>query len=111
MNEYLQDDEEVYELHVSRPTEPVSAVQTGLALTSEVSLSQIQLECLRLFDNESHSADSADIESFAKSKSVFKNQLIDGINETCYEVLDDVLIEETEDGYEINPNYYTQIIA
>jgi len=111
LNEYLQDDEEVYELHVSRPTEPVSAVQTGLALTSEVSLSQIQLECLRLFDNESHSADSADIESFAKSKSVFKNQLIDGINETCYEVLDDVLIEETEDGYEINPNYYTQIIA
>lgn len=111
LNEYLQDEEEVYELQVNRPTEPSPVVETGHVLTSVVPLSKIQLECLRLFDNESHSADLADIESFAKSESVFKNQLIDGINESCYEVLDDVLIEETEDGYEINPDYYTQILA
>lgn len=34
-----------------------------------------------------------EIEEFVKSKGVLKNQLIESINESCYELLDDVLIE------------------
>jgi hypothetical protein len=46
---------------------------------------------------------------FAKSKGIFKNQLIESINEICYDFLDDVLIEEEDDYYTINRNYFQTI--
>lgn len=44
-------------------------------------------------------------------KAYSKNQLIESINEICYNNLDDVLIEEEEDNYIINENYYQRILA
>jgi hypothetical protein len=51
------------------------------------------------------------LETFAKSKGVFKNQLIESINEICYEILDDVLIEEEDEFYTINPDYYQKLLV
>jgi len=45
----------------------------------------------------------------ANQKEFSKNQLVDSINESCYEVLDDVLIEEDGDTYTLNQNYYQKI--
>jgi hypothetical protein len=44
----------------------------------------------------------SDVDIFAKSKNVFKNYLIDSINEVCFETLDDILIEEIDEFYVIN---------
>jgi hypothetical protein len=41
---------------------------------------------------------------------MFRNQLIESINESCFETLDDILIEEEEDYYQINESYYKQIL-
>ena len=41
---------------------------------------------------------------------MFRNQLIESINESCFETLDDILIEEEEDYYQINEDYYKQIL-
>jgi hypothetical protein len=51
------------------------------------------------------------LETFAKSNSVMKNQLVESINELCYELLDDVLIEEDDEYYTIDPRYYQKIQA
>ena len=47
----------------------------------------------------------------AKERGVFKNQLIDSINEACFETIDDVLIEEEEENYVIYEHYYQNILA
>jgi hypothetical protein len=36
--------------------------------------------------------------------------LIESINETCYDVFDDVLIEEEGDNYIISEQYYQRIL-
>ena len=53
----------------------------------------------------------SEFELFAKSKGAFKNQLIENINDICFERLDDLLIEEDEDYYTINQNYYQKLLA
>jgi len=116
LNEYLTDDEEVYQLSNANvetfaPTSTLSVVLQVPVLATSVNLNNTQLDCLRLFSTSDHMVPLAEIESFAKEKSLFRNQLIDGINDSCYDLLGDVLIEETEDGYEINPDYYKKILA
>ncbi|MEJ7822348.1 MAG: tellurite resistance TerB C-terminal domain-containing protein [Chitinophagaceae bacterium] len=79
--------------------------------SSEIELTSIQLDALEIFSKNSFSISQSDFETFAKSKGVFKNQLIESINEICFSILDDVLIEEEEDNYIINENYYQRILA
>jgi hypothetical protein len=64
---------------------------------------------LELFSKSNFSIPQSELEIFAKSKGIFKNQLIESINETCYDFLDDVLIEEEDDYYTINTNYFQRI--
>lgn len=73
-------------------------------------LDEYQLEVLRIFPMSNYSVLQVEIEKIAKEKSLFKNQLIDSINEICYEHLDDVLIEEENEYYIINEIYYQRII-
>jgi hypothetical protein len=76
-----------------------------------IHLSQIQAAILLIFENNNFSVPQYDIETFAKSKGILKNQIIESINDVCYEHLDDSLIEENEEYYIINPDYYKIIQA
>ena len=69
------------------------------------------MTALEIFAKGNFSIPQSELETFAKSKGVFKNQLIESINEICYEDLDDVLIEEEDEHYIINPNYYQRLLA
>ena len=51
------------------------------------------------------------MENFAHQHGTLRNQLIDGLNEACYGLLDDVLIEESEGGHTIYEAYYQQLTA
>jgi hypothetical protein len=44
-------------------------------------------------------------------KGLFPGGLIESINESCYEKLDDLLIEEEDENYIMNPGYYQIITA
>ena len=112
LSELLNDDDELYELRQLTPAVVITTATVAVPGTdATVALSEIQLGCLQLFAQQGYRLSNAELEDYAKSNAVFKNQLIDGINESCYEILDDVLIEEEEDGYEINPEYFKQIIS
>jgi hypothetical protein len=85
--------------------------KTSLKLYNEtLEFSPIQMEVIALFRKGNFTVPAPDLENFAKSKGAFKNQLIDRINEICYDLIDDILIEEEEDNYIINENYYNRIL-
>jgi len=121
LNEYLQEDLE--EGHINIETQenrneeleieivPEKQVVSESPFTNELGFSEIQTTTLQLFLKSSFSVPEEELKAFAKANGVFKNQLIESINETCYELLDDVLIEEEEEHYIINTNYFDQILV
>jgi hypothetical protein len=82
-----------------------------LADASDIEFSQIQLATLFLFTENNLSVLQGDVEAFARSKGIMKNQLVESINELCYELLDDVLIEDEDAYYTINPDYYQKVLT
>lgn len=119
LNEYLKDDfedesniiksqeisNEVIQIKITQKSEEVHQS----AFVSELTFTAIHTTALELFAKSNFSVSQDEFEVFAKSKGIFKNQLIESINDTCYEFLDDVLIEEEEDYYTINTNYFQRI--
>jgi TM2 domain-containing membrane protein YozV len=121
LNEYLKDDfddenkaiksqdirKEEIQIEITQKKE--EAHQSSFV--SELSFTTIHTTTLELFAKSNFSISQEEFEVFTKSKGVFKNSLIESINDTCYEFLDDVLIEEEEDYYTINANYFHRISA
>lgn len=105
LNKYLQD-EEVPEVEITVP-EPV-APPSHLA-TYTVSLNEIQEHVLHLFEKNNFRLLPNDLSDFVREKGYFLNQVIDSINDVVYDLIDDLLIDEEEDGYIINTDYYHQI--
>jgi hypothetical protein len=119
LNEYLKDDfedennsiksqeinNEEIKIQITRKSEATS----HSAFVSDLIFSPIHISALELFSKSNFSIPQSEIEIFAKSKGIFKNQLIESINETCYDFLDDLLIEEEDDYYTININYFQRI--
>jgi hypothetical protein len=119
LNEYLKDDfedennsiksqeinNEEIKIEITQKSEDTS----HSAFVSDLTFSPIHISALELFSKSNFSIPQSELEIFAKSKGIFKNQLIESINETCYDFLDDVLIEEEDDYYTINTNYFQRI--
>lgn len=121
LNEYLRDEFEdennsTHPKDISNEEIKIEIVQKKEIVSqqsiflNELPFNPIHVSVLELFYKNNLSISQIDIEEFAKSKGIFKNQLIDSINEACYEVLDDVLIEEEDDDYyTIIPEYFKKI--
>lgn len=119
LNEYLKDDfedennsiksqeinNEEIKIEITQKSE--ETIQSGFV--SELSFSPIHISTLELFSKNNFSVPQSEIEAFAKSKGIFKNQLIESLNEICYNLLDDILIEEEDDFYIIHKNYFQRI--
>lgn len=103
----VQSSDTEVELAIASKTE--SIVETKLANLH--GLNHTQLELLEVFAKNNFLVPAEDVESFARSQGLFKNTLIDSINETVYEHLDDLLIEEEDDSYIIQQSYYQKIVA
>ena len=77
---------------------------------STIALNPIQLILLNTFENHGFSIAAEDLETFAREHNTFMSQLINNLNEAFFEHLDDSLIEEDEDHYTINQEYYKRIL-
>ena len=121
LNEFLQDeyeddtttiktselnDEEI-KIEITPKTETVSIS----IFTSEIAFTPLHAAILEIFSKNNLMLSNSELESFAKSNGAFKNQLVDSLNEVCYEILDDVLIEEEDDYFTISENYYRKLLA
>lgn len=79
--------------------------------SSELKLTEAQIATLNFFTKNNLSITVGDLKDYAKENGWFARPVIDGINETCYDFLDDVLIEEEDDYYIITEDYYQNILA
>lgn len=121
LNRYLDDETEAEPVKMKSliiPTDevairitPIAQVRLGSLFQQTLLFSAIQLDVLELFRKGNLTIPVIELESFAKQHGAFKNQLIDRINEICYDLLDDILIEEEEENYIINENYYQNLLA
>lgn len=119
LNEYLKDDfedennsiksQEINNEEIKIEITQKSEETSHSAFVSDLTFSPIHISALELFSKSNFSIPQSELEIFAKSKGIFKNQLIESINETCYDFLDDVLIEEEDDYYTISTNYFQRI--
>lgn len=118
LNVYLRDEEELQE--AEKPVDNNEVLLQLIPNPEEVHLSlfdvsinftKMQEEILEHFLKANLSILQSDFEIVARSKGMFKNQLIESINDICYETLDDILIEEDEDFYIINETYFNRILA
>jgi hypothetical protein len=121
LNEYLRDEFE--DENNSIQSQEISSDEIKIEITrkneesnlsiflSELCFNPTHISILELFLKNNFSIPKIEIEEFAKSKGVFKSQVIESINEACYEVIDDVLIEEEDDYYTIIPEYFHKISA
>jgi hypothetical protein len=121
LNEYLKDEYEdennsIKTQEVNNEDVKIEITQKAEAIrsssyTNSIPFTQIHEATLEIFSKSNFTVSQIELEAFAKSKGVFKNQLVESINDICYENLDDVLIEEEEEHFTINPNYYQKLLA
>lgn len=111
LNEYLQEEEKEQTAEELK-AETTKAETTKAEVPQEMLtandnkpatiLTEIQKELLNLFFENNFSIPISEVDGFALRKGLFKNQLIDEMNEACRELLgEEILIEEEEDCYTI----------
>ncbi|MCP4220019.1 MAG: hypothetical protein GY765_35635 [bacterium] len=71
--------------------------------------SPLQEEFLTFFVNSFFKLEEGEVMAFARGKNMFKNQLINGINESFSDIHDDMLIEEADGKYILNPEHRDKI--
>jgi len=116
LNEYLKDEnsedleiksDEQIEITIDKS----KTEDTVSIYAEEFAFKPIHTLTLEFFSKNNFSILQSEFEIFAKSNGAFKNQLIESINEICFDDLDDILIEEDEDYYTINNDYYQKLLA
>jgi hypothetical protein len=73
-------------------------------------LNDAQRDLLLLFSKNAFSIPQQEVETFSKANGLMCNQLINSINEDCFDQLDDVLIEEDGENFTIYENHFQQIL-
>ncbi len=119
LNEYLKDEFE--DEHTNIKTEEINNYELKIEIIDRnekvvenpfsIPLNPVQTEAIVIFADNAYNVSHEVLETYCRSKNVFISQLIDSINEACYETLDDVLIEEDGEAYIINAIYYDKIIT
>ena len=123
LNEYLREEPEpllaaaapdATELELTllaAPAAGLAAPAAGGSFAAGFGLSPAQLALLLHFGSQALTLSRTAVEALAQAHGTLRNQLIDGLNEACADVLDDVLIEETDGGYTIYEPYYQRLTA
>jgi hypothetical protein len=117
LNEYLKDEERAASefdsagtIEVELVISPGIVIETSSIYKESQRLSEIQVETLNLFSKRGFTLSINEFDIFVKSRGVFKNSLLDSINEIYFDLLDDVLIEEDEEAITLTETYYSKII-
>src|SRR5690606_25562580 len=88
-----------------------NTIENTQETASLINLNTTQTELLGIFLKHSWSVPQSEVNNFAKAKGLFTGQLIESINDSCYEHIDDLLIEEDADYFVINEVYYKTIFS
>ena len=75
----------------------------------KIEIKGIEAGLLELFENNDFTLESQLINDYCISTGTVSSVLINNLNENCYELIDDLLIEQGGSYYYINKDYYAQI--
>lgn len=76
----------------------------------ELSLNDPQMDLLDYFEKNSLTVLKSGLEEYMRSRHLFMNAAVESVNDQLYDTLDDVLIEEEDDYFTINPEYYKKLL-
>jgi hypothetical protein len=76
----------------------------------DLHLTDVQKNVLDLFEKHSFNMHQQELQEFIKTKGLFMGSTIDSINECCFEILDDILVEEEDEYFIMNTNYYKKLL-
>ncbi|UII27555.1 hypothetical protein LVD15_03745 [Fulvivirga maritima] len=114
LNKYLEtEDESSQELKLietpDKSNEPEST--SNSLFKKEIGLSSIHEGLIKKIVENDFIIRQSEVDVYASQNSLFKNQLIDAINEACEGFLEgEPLIEEEDDSYIIEQSYYEEIL-
>lgn len=109
LNNILSDEEDSVGITLKESNNEISSKYNN---KFKVALTKVQLQVIEMIAANSYQLTISKVEQLAIENNLFKNQLIDSINEVFAEVLDgDVLIEEENDFYVIEESFYKDIIG
>lgn len=114
LSEYLEtEQEEIKVSEITNDENEISVVPTNTnnsIFISDISIGKIQEELIKKIVSNSFEINQQEVDKFATKNGMFKNQLIDSINEECEKYLDgEALIEEDDENYIIEESYYNEI--
>lgn len=122
LGDLLDDENELYEEDVSNlnPQDDfelkINAIQTMhnvedcCKYMQSLELNYTQLEVLDYFEKNGLNVLQSDFEDFMRAKQLFVSATIESINDLLYDYLDDILIEEDEDYFIINNEYFKKLL-
>lgn len=125
LNEYLIDDEQIendpqsqqLSPHPQQPSaQPAQSRATDHHPTAspylpDLALTPLQASLLIRFERHRFLLTTEDIDGYARNENCFRSQLVNSINEACFECLDDTLIETENGNYIINEEYYKRLLV
>lgn len=117
LNEYLQEEEtaepspETKSAEVSITIDSTQEPESESIFKTDLNLTSVQESALTLFSKRGFSCTYEELDVFARENGAFRSSLVEGINENCYPVFDDILIEDEDGAYRINESYFQQILA
>lgn len=117
LNEYLNVEEESQpnreveeEFDNNEEVEIVIKTIAESPYRDDLNLNKIQIELLEQMKTRSFVITQEEVDKLALENGVFKNQLIDSINDACFDILEgEPLIEEDDENYIIEKSYYQEI--
>lgn len=119
LNEYLEDEYEDDQVHIKM--EEVSAEEVKLDIqkkgqdkpptlySQDLTLSSIQIQTLQHFEKNELTIVKPELDIFCRENGYMAGQVINSINETCFDLIDDNLIEDLEGTFTITEEYYSKI--
>lgn len=117
LNEYLKDDESIetannhFTINLKKIENPIaSPIADTKSQFYNFNASQNEMALINHFKDNHFIVSNDQMDIFCKSIGVIKGALINNLNENCYDVIDDILIETDDTNYTINQSYYEQII-
>lgn len=117
LNEYLEAENHDYQKDEALDTEDVEVEvdviapkRTNSIFIADIRMGRVQEELVRRFIENSFSIQRDEVDRFAIDNGMFKNQLIDSINDACSHYLaGEPLIEEDDESYVIEESYFKEI--
>jgi TM2 domain-containing membrane protein YozV len=107
------ENEEVIKPNIENEEIEISIIPTNInntILSPKIIIGKIQEELIKKIVSNSFEIRQDEVDKFATENGLFKNQLIDSINEACANHLEgEALIEEDDENYVIEKSYYKEI--